>query len=70
MLGCEILNDNDTALYCYLLIYHMVKPAACTHKAEGEERPERLLPAKEGETQVRHLVVSVHNASSIDLALV
>ena len=43
---------------------------ACAHKAEGEERPERLLPAKEGETEVRHLVIGLHNASSIDLALV
>ena len=39
---------------------------ARTHKAEGEERPERFLPAKEGETEVRHLVIGLHNAWRID----
>ena len=62
MSGCEILHDNDTAL----LPLDVPHGEACAHKAEGEERPERLLPAKEGETEVRHLVVGLHNAWSID----
>ena len=35
---------------------------ARAHKPQREEGPERLLPAKEGETQVRHLVIGLHNA--------
>ena len=56
-----IMTQHGTAC-TVLLPLDVPHGEARTHKVEGEERPERLLPAKEGETQVRHLVIGLHNA--------